>query len=250
MKKINIKILTIISFISFAFGQDPNLPPQMSPKTLQMKKWMENGLNEKTYRDVEGFQLNANKNFRLLKNLQVSLHPKVVPLFGSTTIQIDLHPIYGTKVYLPKGAEIIKLFSTENMKELTHLYNRADIRPRADFVSCSIDITYLYNNKIFDVTVIANKYDVSKLNNKDNIFYPKIILTLDKPLTPVDALKLYKQSYGDLPQESVVFFSHKNITYKIEKDSFVTPDPYHRPNATALYKGENHKYKISVGSEE
>lgn len=218
-----------------------------NPEVVKYKEFLE--LNNKTEDIIklEGMQLEVNKGLSLLKNVQISLNSKTVSITNTTIFQLDVHPEYSTKIFLPQGANILNFDPSTAVKGIWFKWNKAKIQMLPDFISCSIDLTFEYEKKIYDITIIAEKYNISKKNNRDNIFYPKIILTLEKPLSPSEVLKLYKKCYGELPKKKATYFTHKEIIYKIEYDDFKAKNPMNDSNVEVIYENNIYKYKVTNG---
>jgi hypothetical protein len=205
------------------------------------------GTNKQDIMDANKLKQDLMKSFNLLDNFQMSYYVKVIPI--TTTIQkIELHPLYTTKIYLPSGSKVISAPKSTSPFAEMNCYegrNRCDVRPLPDLVSASIDITFTYENKIYDLTIIAELYDNSlSQNKKTNLFYPKIAFSFEKELEPTKVIQLYKQNYKELPTDKVSYFSYRGIVYKIE---LLTEQDFLQVNATVLFNGEKYRYRVSTG---
>lgn len=251
---LTILILPLTLLSENLINENPE-PIELPEDQKQIKNLNTLFLNEKDIQKMEGIKLHVNKNLSLLKNLQISLNSKIIPLHGTSIVQLELHPMHYTKIYLPKDSEIIYFKSAVPMKDITFKYNLATIRPNTDLIESSLDLRFKNGDQLYDVSIIASKYDVSKANAGDNLFYPKIILSLDKPLSPIDVIKTYRQSYGSLPKEKLTDIEHNNIAYKIEYSDFKYASPVNKNNVEILYfndygQPKNFKYRVTVGSKE
>ncbi|MDY0292514.1 MAG: hypothetical protein RBR02_09300 [Desulfuromonadaceae bacterium] len=202
---------------------------------------------EKDIQHLEGMEYDVNKNLNLMKNMQLSLKSKTISIINTTIIKIELHPLYFTKIFLPKDANIINFQPSVPMRHINYKWNRAMIRPNPDLIGCNIDLTFEYKNKVYDVTIFADKYDVSRDNSRDNVLYTKVILAMDNPLSPAETIELYRSSYGELPKEKLTYFQHNDIVYKIEYSDFNNKDPENSPNVQVLYNSDVFSYKVTNG---
>jgi hypothetical protein len=241
-----ILFLLKVVFLLCAFAQDGVPPPD--PVFEENKNFIELYDKEDQIQQVEGMQLDVNKNLSLLKNMQLALKPKTISIVNTTIIKLELHPIYFTKIFLPQGANIVNFEPSIPMRHLDFKWNRAKIRPNPDFVACNIDLTFEYEGRFYDVSIFVEKYDVSRHNSEDNLFYPKILLTLNKPLSPIEVISLYRESYNELPKDELTYFQNKDLVYKIETGTLDDRNPLNTSNVEVLYSDKVFKYKVTNGT--
>ena len=180
---------------------------------------------EKELQAIKGATMEVNKNLNDLKNMQISMKTKNISITNNSIIELDLHPIHFTKLYFPEGTTIFSSKPSTPFKDNTFFSNRVEIRPENDLLQASISISFIYENKTYDMTIIANKYDVSSNRNKaDNIFYPKINFLIDKPLEAKEVIKAFKNDYGTLPEKEITKKKKKKKKKENEKDNFKKKD--------------------------
>lgn len=204
---------------------------------------------ENELQQIKGMQNEVNKNLNDLKNMQISTETKNISITNKSIIELDLHHVHFTKIYLPDGATIISSKSSTEFTNNDIFSNRVELRPTADLLQASISIMFVYNNKNYDVTIIANKYDISNHRNKgDNTFYPKVNFTIDTPIEPKNIIKSYRKDYDKLPDgNQPIFYKYDNKIYVIEKGEFKESSPTNKPNLYVLHDNKIHKYKITLG---
>lgn len=199
---------------------------------------------DKKIRESEKENMDIKKSLMLLNNINISNKPKYITLFDSTVQYIKLHHIYTTKIYLPEGAEVKKVIPSADMKKVDHEANRIILQPKSDFVACDIDVPFLYNGKKYDLTIFANRYDNSNENNMENLFYPKIILSIKKELSPEEVLKHYKSVEKTFPFDINTFYHIAGIVYKIQRVS-ISDNKYNQEIIDV--DGKIYRYNITTG---
>jgi len=192
-------------------------------------------------RNVEGKRIDIEESVMLIKNMNIATSVKTIAI-ASTIQQIEIHPVYTTKIYLPAGAEILELTPTVPFKVLEYSDNRAIIRPTADFIAGDLDLVFLLNDKKYDMTIFVKKYNTNN-NNSTNLFYPKIELAIEKSLSPSEVLQSYKNLYTKLPTDKLTYFTYKGLMYEI-----YLVDNTSSFDVEAIVGMETFRYKIKNGA--
>lgn len=206
--------------------------------------------NEKEIQVIKGITTDVTKNLSELKNFQIQLKTKKINLTSSSIIELDLHYMHFTKIYFPHGTIVTEVKSSAPLKDKSIFSNKVEIRPKEDFIQASISISFFYDNKNYDITIIANRYDVSnKRNINDNKFYPKVELIITPPLTAVEVIKTYRADFGELPKKEVEQYSINNVIYTIQRSKFKKRNPLNKSSLSVFYNNETTKYKITQGSQ-
>lgn len=244
MKKV--AYLCILFIVNFNFLQANTAEEKTKQINMAMYELIE---NEKEIQHIKGVELNVNKNLQDLKNIQIAMNTKNISILDSSIISLDFHHMHFTKLYFPIGTKVIEVKTSTEFLDKEMFSNRVELRPKDDLIQASVSISFIYNNKNYDITIIANKYDVSKKSNTiDNIFYPKIRFVVDKKLTPEEVLKRYRDSKDGKfpPDNSVTNFQIGNKIYTIEKDDFENTTK--KPNLFVLHPIDKiNKYRITLG---
>lgn len=191
--------------------------------------------------NIEGKRINIEESVMLIKNMNIASDIKRISV-SSTINQLEIHPIYTTKIYLPVGAEILSLIPTVPFQVLEYSDNRAKIRPDSNFIAGDIDMVFLHNNKKYDMTIFVKKYDTSR-DNASNFFYPKVELVIEQTQTPSELLQNYKDLYGKLPTDKLTYFTFKGLLYEI-----YLVDKEERFDVEAIIGTETFRYKIKNGA--
>lgn len=192
-------------------------------------------------RSVEGKRIDIEESVMLIKNMNIATDIKTIAI-ASTIQQIEIHPVYTTKIYLPVGAEILDLTPTVPFKVLEYSDNRAIIRPTSDFIAGDLDLVFLLNDKKYDITIFVKKYNTNN-NNATNLFYPKIELAIEKSLSPSEVLQNYKNLYTKLPTDKLTYFTYKGLMYEI-----YLVDNTSSFDVEAIVGMETFRYKIKNGA--
>lgn len=242
-KKIFIPLLFSVIFSHNLFGaltQKEQQNEEENRRLLELKE------KEKIVQTVKGIEQDVKKNLNELKNFQISMSTKNISISNTSIIDIDFHHMHFTKIYFPTGTTIIEAKATMPMKDIEIFSNRLELRPNHDLLQGSISVSFIYKSKPYDITIIANKYDISSNRNAfDNVFYPKINIIIEEPTKPKDIIKKYREDYGTLPTKPLTFFEIGTKVYIIERGTFETNDPNNKPNLFVLHQGETIKYKIA-----
>lgn len=244
MRKIIVaKIL--ISFLAIQLSANTQKQEKINQESQNFLELQE---KEKEIQAVIGVTNDVKKNLNELKNMQIFMETKYISISNSPTIRLDLHPKHFTKLYFPKGAIVVESKSTQKFADNEIYSNRVELRPNDDLIQASISITYIYKKKTYDLTIIANKYDVSNnRNNSDNIFFPKISFTIEDTIKPKEIIKLYKKDYGRLPTLPFEAYRIGDKYFTITHEDFLNNDPLNKPNLFVIYNNKTYKYKISLG---
>lgn len=241
-KALLLNLLIVCSVPSLAATQKEQAIIEENTKVLELYA------KETELQQYAGIKQDVDKNLNELKNMQISMKTKNISISNNSIIQLDLHHIHFTKLYFPEGTTVVSSKPSTPFQDNSFFSNRVEIRPKNDLLQASISIMFVYKNKTYDITIVANKYDISNKRNKaDNIFYPKVNLSIDEPLKTSDILKSYRRDYEKFPDKQITFYEMTNKIYVIEKGDFKTSSPTNKPNAVVLYENELQKYKITLG---
>ena len=235
-------ILVSLSASLFANAQKQQKIDEKNMEFLLLKE------KEKQIQQINGVKYDVTKNLNEIKNVQIYMKTKDISISNTSIIKLDFHHAHFTKIYFPVGAVVVESKTTQEFKDNDIFSNRVELRPKADLIQASVSISFIYKKKTYDVTIIANKYDVSNTRNgTDNVLYPKINLVIDDVLNPNAIIKMYRKDYGKLPTDKFTAYRVGNKYYTIEYDDFDDNDPFNKPNLFVLYNQEIHKYKIALG---
>lgn len=203
---------------------------------------------EKEIQAITGVKYDVTKNLNEIKNVQIYYNTKDISISSSSIIKLDFHHAHFTKIYFPVGAVVVESKTSQEFKDNDIFSNRVELRPKPDLIQASVSISFIYKKKTYDVTIIANKYDVSNpRNNTDNVLYPKINLIIDNPLEPKEIIKKYRADYGKLPTNEFTAYKVGDKFYTIEYGDFNDDNPFNKPNLFVLFNQQIHKYKIALG---
>ena len=163
---------------------------------------------------------NTIKNYRdkisvlqLFKGIYVELYPKVEPIYPVITVR--LHPSFITTIQLPPGVKILKAVASFKPKHFVFRDNMLEVQPTKDFVEGNAVVYYRDGTVVKQIQFFFKSVNPYSNVSVEKIFYPQVVLTKDRVLSPIEVLESYKLRYGHYPEENT-YYRLKGISYRIE----------------------------------
>jgi len=163
---------------------------------------------------------NTIKNYRdkisvlqLFKGIYVELYPKVEPIYPVVTVR--LHPSFITTVQLPAGVKILKAVASFKPKHFVFRDNVLEVQPTKDFVEGNAVVYYRDGEVVKQIQFFFKAVNPYSKVPVERIYYPQIVLTKDRVLSPIEVLESYRLRYGHYPEENT-YFRLNGISYRIE----------------------------------
>jgi hypothetical protein len=127
-----------------------------------------------------------------------------------------VHPAYITVIQFPENTKIVDATTTLSVKRFIKRDNILEIQPAK--MSDSGNAPVYYTDKDGKIHFIQLFFKtINPYKGEKPTFYPTVVLTHSKILSPVRVLEKYRKVYGHYPQEPYTLFRYGGIVYVIQR---------------------------------